>query len=408
MSWRAKLQTYRFEIQSNRDRGRRPGGPPAGRGGRAGPGGPGGRTRARWTRAGGPVGGQRPRRRSAAGGRRHRRAVGGPPGTGQGGGDLRHFLLAFRECKSAKFSIESVRFVSEKEEKLKEPSGQQWAGLAEIYHATLAAKTPESIRIPVRELPERARLDFADRNQGRRPGQIQSDDFQSGRREGISSSRGFRTHRDDSESVANGANRSGRLRGEERSAGIRARRARRRGCGDIGVRRSIRSHPGAAPATVASGGAQAKRKPRGVIFLVTDTLRKDHLNIYGYPRETLVHLKKFADEGVAFSHAISQGDDDEDFGSFDGDLALSPLAHRARIRQRPCRRRPRPSRRFSAMKVTRRWRIRRCRSPANRTTCTRATTNCMRAARFRIANTDSKTARHYVDRLIPWLEEHRR
>src|SRR6185369_9074880 len=56
-----------------------------------------------------------------------------------------------------------------------------------------------------------------------------------------------------------------------------------------------------------SGGAQARRKPRGVIFLVTDTLRKDHLNLYGYHRETVIHLKKFADQGVAFNHAISQG-----------------------------------------------------------------------------------------------------
>ena len=68
----------------------------------------------------------------------------------------------------------------------------------------------------------------------------------------------------------------------------------------------IRSQNGAVPSMVASGGAQDKRKPRGVIFLVIDTLRKDHLNIYGYTRETLVHLKKFADDGVAFSHAISQ------------------------------------------------------------------------------------------------------
>ena len=58
---------------------------------------------------------------------------------------------------------------------------------------------------------------------------------------------------------------------------------------------------------MADSGSSAKRKPRGVILLLTDTLRKDHLNIYGYPRETVLHLKKFADEGVAFNHAISQG-----------------------------------------------------------------------------------------------------
>src|ERR1051325_3847172 len=54
-------------------------------------------------------------------------------GGGQAGasGDLRHFTLAFREAQTGKFSIDSVRFVSEREEGLKEASGQQWAGLAE-------------------------------------------------------------------------------------------------------------------------------------------------------------------------------------------------------------------------------------------------------------------------------------
>src|SRR5262249_13951731 len=86
---------------------------------------------------------------------------GGAPGSGQGASDLRHFILTFRDCQSAKFSIESVRFVSDREEKLKDPSGQQWAGLAEIYRATLAAKTPESIRIPLRQLPQKAWMDLA-------------------------------------------------------------------------------------------------------------------------------------------------------------------------------------------------------------------------------------------------------
>src|SRR5439155_12864393 len=91
-----KVHTYRFEIQSNRDRPGGPGG--AGmRGGPAAPGGiPGGGPR------GGPPAGIGPPPPTPPPG------LGGPPGTGQGGsGDLRHFLLAFRECQSAKFSIES-------------------------------------------------------------------------------------------------------------------------------------------------------------------------------------------------------------------------------------------------------------------------------------------------------------
>ena len=58
--------------------------------------------------------------------------------------DLRHFFLTFRDCNDASISISSIRFISEKEERLNEPSGLQWAGLAEIYRETLAAKLEET------------------------------------------------------------------------------------------------------------------------------------------------------------------------------------------------------------------------------------------------------------------------
>ena len=55
------------------------------------------------------------------------------------------------------------------------------------------------------------------------------------------------------------------------------------------------------PTVEAAGGGNvwrgpAWRKPRGVIFLVTDTLRKDHQYLRLPPGDG-VHLKKFADKG---------------------------------------------------------------------------------------------------------------
>ena len=46
--------------------------------------------------------------------------------------------------------------------------------------------------------------------------------------------------------------------------------------------------------------------PQGVIFIQADTLRRDHLNLYGHSRETAPFLTRMAKEGVQFNNAISQ------------------------------------------------------------------------------------------------------
>jgi arylsulfatase A-like enzyme len=46
--------------------------------------------------------------------------------------------------------------------------------------------------------------------------------------------------------------------------------------------------------------------PQGVILIITDTLRADHLSLYGYERETAPTLERLGREGAWFSDAISQ------------------------------------------------------------------------------------------------------
>lgn len=310
-----KTDTYRFEVQSSRGSSRRgggrggppgPGGPdgaggPGGRGGPPGPDGPDGPGGPDRGRGGGPGGGPPPGAGPPPGGPPP--GFGGPPGAGQGGSDLRQFLLAFRECQSGKVSIESVRFVSEREEKLKDPSGQQWAGLADIFHAALVAKTPESIRIPVRELPSGARLDFCYGTKEDAPVKFKVTVAPRERAKESAPTVVFeRTvtipNRWQSARIDLSSYTGKSVLLEFTLAG------EQKGLWGYWGSPTVRSQLAGAKS---GGGGQAKRKPRGVIFLVTDTLRKDHLNIYGYHRETVVHLKKFADEGVAFNHAISQG-----------------------------------------------------------------------------------------------------
>jgi arylsulfatase A-like enzyme len=46
--------------------------------------------------------------------------------------------------------------------------------------------------------------------------------------------------------------------------------------------------------------------PRRVFLITVDTLRADHMSLYGYPRATTPNLQKLAATGVTFDHAITQ------------------------------------------------------------------------------------------------------
>ena len=49
-----------------------------------------------------------------------------------------------------------------------------------------------------------------------------------------------------------------------------------------------------------------KETPQRVILIWIDTLRKDHLNAYGYSRETAPHINTLVKQGVRFADAIAQ------------------------------------------------------------------------------------------------------
>ena len=53
-----------------------------------------------------------------------------------------------------------------------------------------------------------------------------------------------------------------------------------------------------------SGPGESARRP--IIILDIDTLRADHLGLYGYSRSTSPHLDAFAEEAIVFDCAFSQ------------------------------------------------------------------------------------------------------
>ena len=65
----------------------------------------------------------------------------------------------------------------------------------------------------------------------------------------------------------------------------------------------IRSIPEKGAAT---GAAAAPSRPQGVILVWMDTLRRDHLPMYGYARPTSPNLARIAAEGTTFDDCVAQ------------------------------------------------------------------------------------------------------
>ena len=62
----------------------------------------------------------------------------------------------------------------------------------------------------------------------------------------------------------------------------------------------------AAQAPPASSAGSLGVRPRGVILIQVDTLRRDHLDVYGYERETAPVLSRLAAEGATFRRTTAQ------------------------------------------------------------------------------------------------------
>ncbi|MBI1851441.1 MAG: sulfatase [Planctomycetes bacterium] len=58
-------------------------------------------------------------------------------------------------------------------------------------------------------------------------------------------------------------------------------------------------------AFLASGCSRKPKAPPNLIVLTVDTERRDHLDLYGYHRETAPHLRALAREGVTFTNAVT-------------------------------------------------------------------------------------------------------
>ncbi len=210
---------------------------------------------------------------------------------------LRRLLIRPSDAEGADFEIESVRLISEREHLAGIPSGIGWQGLGEIYRESLVSRSPESIEVKV-SLPDKPWLDL-------QVGTLEDNPvtFQVAVGGSVLLERTVTTPGRWEEAPVDLSAYAGRE--TVMSLSLKADREGAVGFWGCSV---IRNRSGAKPPgrqpphTDVSGG----RVPQGVILVVSDTTRRDHLNVNGYERETVPTLAGLAPRGVRFSDNVSQ------------------------------------------------------------------------------------------------------
>ena len=205
----------------------------------------------------------------------------------------RHILIRPADEVGAEFEIESVRLTFLQEHLASIPSGIGWQGLAGVYHETIITRSPERASFAL-TLPEDPWLDLSVGTLEQSPVTFRVTVAHEGHEVVL----GERTVSAPDIWQAMPVDLS-EFAGETITLGLELDAGRDNALGFWGS-------PAVRNRLVAQAGAGDA--PRGVILFVADTLRSDQLSTYGYERETSPVLTRLAAEGAlvqdAQSHAI--------------------------------------------------------------------------------------------------------
>lgn len=194
------------------------------------------------------------------------------------------------------FEIESIQLLTQREHRASIPSGVGWQGLGSVFRETIVSRSPETFSIEV-DIPADAWLDLHLGTVEEEPVTFRVVDSSSP---------------DDRVLLERTVTATKRW---ERAAvdlsGWEGRRKLTFSLAVDGERKigfwggpAIRVR-GADPVAAEAGAAAGVDPPRGVVLLMTDTLRADHLDAYGYRRATAPTIKRMADQGALFLDNIS-------------------------------------------------------------------------------------------------------
>ena len=215
-------------------------------------------------------------------------------------------LIRPTDTAGAEFAIESVRLISRKEHLRRIPSGVGWQGLAEIYRETLVSRAPESIVFDL-DLQQHAWLDLHLGTVEDAPVTFsiriaaQGDDADAGE---LLLERTLTTPNRWEEAPVDLSAHGGRS--VSLSLTVSAQQP-----GALGFwgTAAVRGRDGASRQVTETASAElvpGNKTPQGVILIVADTLRRDHLQPWGYQRETSPTLSALAGRGALFLDNIAQ------------------------------------------------------------------------------------------------------
>ncbi|HEX5760340.1 MAG TPA: sulfatase [Thermoanaerobaculia bacterium] len=209
------------------------------------------------------------------------------------GSRIRHLLIRPTDAAGAEFAVESVRLVFRREHLAGVPSGVSWQGLRDVFRETIVTRSPETVRFRV-TLPSRPLLDLAVGTPEDEPVTFRVAARRAGEETALMTWSVTTPHRWERRVVDLGA-----LAGQAVELSLAAT-AEKDGTMAFWGAPAVRQRAAATTAQASAG------PPQAVILIQGDTLRKDHLEVYGYGRKTAPTLTRLAKEGALFHHAITQ------------------------------------------------------------------------------------------------------
>lgn len=313
------------------------------------------------------------------------------------GAELGQILLRPTNVAGARFEIESVRVVFRREHLASMPSGVGWHELSQAYREAVVARAPESIRWEV-DLPDRPRLSLSLGTVDAQPVVFRVEVQPAGGEAVTLLERTVTTP----------------FRWEDSSLDLDRWRGRR-----VALKLSLSAEPGAmgfwgSPVVRRRGalsgkaginggkGTEGAPRPHGVILIVADTLRTDRLGVYGHHRPTAPVVAGMAREGALFRDVNSQAT----WTKVSGPSLLTSLTPLSTGVRHFKDRLP-----ASATTLAEVYRDAGYATAGYSSVPFMGTLNNLHQGYERLhevlpSDAGSKTARHLVNALLPWLEAH--
>jgi len=218
---------------------------------------------------------------------------------------IRHILIRPTDAAGAEFEIASIRLISLREHLASIPSGVAWQGLGDVFRETVVSRSPERITWEL-DLPSKPYLDLAVGTVDSAPLTFRVEAEVDGSSQELLR-RTISTPQQWNPVPVDLAELAGR-----RVALSLVLESDQEGSPGFWGSPVVRNRAGRPGMTESSAAREAvvgseENPPQGVILVIADTLRRDHLQPYGYKRPNAPVLSELAREGVLFRDAIAQG-----------------------------------------------------------------------------------------------------